>query len=117
MLLPLTSTHKDRILVHLREGLLHEVIAEVEGIQVATVRKIRVNFITWGLHTAPRMSLPGPPSLIHNAVRIDLRHYLEAQPWAYQDEMQYYIFDDWGIVVRICDIQSTSKHEDQPQMS
>ena len=39
--------------------------------------------------------------LIHSAVRIDLRHFLEDQSWAYQKEMLYYLFNDWSIIIAL----------------
>ncbi len=37
--------------------------------------------------------------LIHSAVRIDFRHFLEDQSWAYQNKMLYYLFNDWSIII------------------
>ena len=45
------------------------------------------------------MGIPGRTPTIHPAARVGLKHFLEHQPWAYQDEMEYYLFDDWGITV------------------
>ena len=39
--------------------------------------------------------------MIHSAVRIDLRHFLEDQSWSYQNEMLYYLFNDWDIIVAL----------------
>ena len=35
--------------------------------------------------------------LISQEARIGLRAYIESKPWAYQDEMQEYLFDIWDI--------------------
>ena len=32
-------------------------------------------------------------------MKAGLRAYLKNRPWAYQDEMQLYLYDNWGIVV------------------
>ena len=32
-------------------------------------------------------------------MKAGLRAYLKNRPWAYQNEMQLYFYDDWGIVV------------------
>ncbi len=99
---PLASTQKDRIVVHLQQGLSPKVIADVEGVAARNVRKIRGRLKTWGQHSPPnKMSALGPTPLIHPAARIGLRHFLEGQPWAYQDEMLYYLFDDWSITVAL----------------
>ncbi len=95
MVPPLASTQKDRIAVHLQQGLSPEVIADVEGVGARTVRRIRARLKTYGQHTPPnKMSAQGSAPLIHPAARIDLRHFLEGQPWSYLDEMLYYLFDD-----------------------
>ena len=41
MVPPLASTQKDRIAVHLQQGLSPKVIADDEGVGAGTVRKIR----------------------------------------------------------------------------
>lgn len=55
------------------------------------------------------MSALGPTPLIHPAARIGLQHFLEAHPWAYQDEMLYYLFDDWGITVALSTLSNALK--------
>ena len=47
------------------------------------------------------MSALRPTSLIHPAARIDLRHFIEGQSWSYQNEMLYYLFDDWDLIVAL----------------
>jgi hypothetical protein len=107
---PLASTHKDRIAVHLQQGLSPKVIADVEGVSARVVRKIRGRLKTWGQHSPPnKMSALGPTPLIHPAARIGLRHFLEGQPWAYQDEMLYYLFDDWSIIVALSTLSNALK--------
>ncbi len=94
MVPPLAFTQKDRIAVHLQQGLSPKVIADVEGVTDRTVRKIRGRLKTYGQHSPPKMSAMGQAPLIHPAARIGLWHFLEGQPWSYQDEMLYYLFDD-----------------------
>ncbi len=77
----LASTQKDRIAVHLQQGLSPEVIADVEGVCARTVRRIRARLQTYGQHTSSnKMSALRPAPLIHPAARIDLRHFIEGQP-------------------------------------
>ncbi len=45
------------------------------------------------------MAAPGPPASIQPAARIGLRHDVGTQPWAEQDGMKEYLFDEWEIVV------------------
>ncbi len=102
MVPPLASTQKDRIAVHLQQGLSPEIIADVEGVCARTVRRIRARLQTYGQHTSSnKMSALRPTSLIHPAARIDLRHFIEGQPWSYQNEMLYYLFDDWDLIVAL----------------
>jgi len=87
--------------VHLQQELSPKVIADVEEVTDRTVRKIRGRLKTYGQHSPSKMSAMRQAPLIHPAARIDLRHFLEDQPWSYQDEMLYYVFDDWGITVAL----------------
>ncbi len=81
MVPPLASTQKDRIAVHLQQGLSPEIIADVEGVDARTVRRIRARLKTYDQHTSPnKMSAQRPTLLIHPAARIGLRHFLEGQP-------------------------------------
>ncbi len=94
MLPPLASTQKNRIAVHLQQRLSSKIIVDVEEVTDRTVRKIRGRLKTYGQHSSSKMSAMRQALLIHPAARIDLRHFLEGQPWSYQDEMLYYLFDD-----------------------
>lgn len=42
------------------------------------------------------MKSRGRPTTIHLDAQAGLLAYLKAKPWAYQDEMSLYLFDDWG---------------------
>ncbi len=95
----LATTQKDRIAIHLQQGLSCSVVAAVEDVGERTVARIKARLRTYGEHTAPRMSAKGPAPLVHPAARIGLKYFLENQPWAYQEEMQYYLFDDWNLTV------------------
>ncbi len=106
---PLASTQKDRIAVHLQQGLSPEIIADVEGVGAGTVRRIRARLRTYGQHSSPKMSAMRQAPLIHPAARIDLRHFLEGQPWSYLNEMLYYLFDDWGITVALSTLSNALK--------
>ena len=64
----------------------------------AAVRKIRANIRAYGSHTAPAVAKRGSLA-IAGAIATGLRVYIESRPWAYQDEMIEYLFDDWNIIV------------------
>lgn len=55
------------------------------------------------------MSKLGQPTKLTAPIRAGLAAYLEAWPWAYLDEMEYYLFDDWGIGVDKSTISRTLK--------
>ncbi len=76
---PIVFTQKDRIAVHLQQRLSSKIIVDVEEITDKTVRKIRDRLKTYGQHSSSKMSAMRQTLLIHSAVRIDLRHFLEDQ--------------------------------------
>jgi len=98
---PLTDSHKDRILHHILMGRINARIADIEGCHPSTVDKIRTNFQAYGMHTVPPefKHKSGPARKIHPAALTGLIGFIETKPWLYLDEMQYYLFDDWGIFV------------------
>lgn len=95
----LSEEQKERIAAHLNQGLSPDSIAGIEHVSAQTIRKIRSHLRTYGQHTAPRVSKLGRPTWLTAPIRAGLAAYLEARPWAYLDEMEYYLFDDWGIIV------------------
>lgn len=97
---PLPSTQRDRIALHLQQVLSTDITADVEGVAsrtVRTVRRIRTRLRTWGHHTPPAQH--GCTRITGVAARIGLRHDVGTQPWAEQDGMKEYLFDEWEIVV------------------
>jgi len=101
MSLSLVFIQKNRIAMHLQQRLSSKIIVDVEEITDRTVRKIRDRLKTYDQHSSSKMSAMRQMLLIYSAVRIDLRHFLEDQPWSYQNEMLYYLFDDWDIIVAL----------------
>ncbi len=102
MAFSLAFIQKDRIAVHLQQRLSPEIIVDVEEVCARTVRRIRARLQTYDQHTSSnKMSALRSMLLIHSAVRIDLRHFIEDQSWSYQNEMLYYLFDDWSLIVAL----------------
>ncbi len=102
MISPLAFTQKNRIAVHLQQKLSPEIIVDVEEVDARTVRRIRARLKTYDQHTSSnKMSAQKSMFLIHSAVRIDLQHFLEDQSWSYLNEMLYYLFDDWNIIIAL----------------
>lgn len=90
----LSEEQKGRIVVHRSQGLSPGSIAEIEHISAQRIGKIRSNLPT---HTAPRILKLGQPTRLTVSIRAGLGAYSEARPWAYLDEMEYYLFDDWEL--------------------
>ena len=84
---------------HLAEGRSTKTIASAEQVSERVILKIRANIRTFGCHTAPPITRLERPPTITAPIKAGLRAYLKDRPWAYQDEMQLYLYDDWGIVV------------------
>ncbi len=101
MSLSLAFTQKNRIAVHLQQRLSFKIIVDVEEIIDKTVRKIRDRLKTYNQHSFSKMSAMRQMFLIHSAVRINLQHFLENQAWLYQNEMLYYLFNDWSIIIAL----------------
>ena len=96
---PLSHAVKNRIEQHIRDGRSVATIVEIEGVSKNSVYRITDNILAFGTHTAPRVSKKGPPFKIFPAARVGLRAFIESKPWAYQDEMQYDLFDRFGLCV------------------
>ena len=104
---PLSDAHKDRIQQHILNGLAVASIVSVEGVGKSTTYRIIDNLLAFGTHTAPRMTKRGRPFAIFPAARIGLRAFIESKPWAYQDEMQYDLFDGFDLLVSQSTISKT----------
>ncbi len=102
MISSLAFIQKNQIAVHLQQKLSSEIIVDVKEINARTVRRIRARLKTYDQHTfSNKMSAQRSMLLIHSAVRIDFRHFLEDQSWSYLNEMLYYLFNDWDIIVAL----------------
>ena len=106
---PLSDETKQRIQQHIFDDLDDAAIAAAENVSDRVVRKIRLNIRTFGTHTTPSLVKKGRPRAITAPMQAGLRAYLEAKPWAYQDEMIEYIFDNWGVLVDQSTLSRTLK--------
>jgi len=80
MTLSLAFIQKNRIAVHLQQRLSSKIIVDVEEVCAKTVRRIRARLQIYNQHTSSnKMSALRSMLLIHSAVRIDLRHFIEDQ--------------------------------------
>ena len=101
MPLPLSDTHKVRIVHHIEAGLIDARIAELEHCHPSTVSKIRSHWQAFGQHTAPAeiKNKPGPmPKLIPAAVH-SMIEFSEARPGTQLNELQDFLFNEWGVSV------------------
>lgn len=106
---PLAVAAKERIAQQLAEGRSVRAIASAEQISERVVYKVQANIRAFGTHTAPPKSTLGRPPSITPNMKAGLRVYLEERPWAYQSEMQQYLFNDWGVVVDISTVSRLLK--------
>jgi len=83
----------------LAEGWFIKAIAGVELVFKRVIFKIRANIRTFGSYTAPPTIRFGKPPTITAAIKAGLRIYFKDRPWAYQDEILLYFYDDWDVVV------------------
>ena len=90
----LSVAAKYRIIQHLAEGRSTKTIASAKQVSERVVFRIQANIRTFSSHTAPRISLFKKPPTITAPIKAGLRIYLKDRPWAYQDEMQLYLYDD-----------------------
>ena len=93
----LSTTQKERIEQHLANEVSVEAIHRVENVSERVIRKIRANIHTYGTHTAPRTIKQGRPTALTDVMRYGLKHFVESKPWAYLEEMQHYLFDEWDV--------------------
>ena len=67
--------------------------------------------MTWGSHTPPPecFAKRGPQPKITPAAREGLRVFLQEKSWAYQDEMQDSLLDDYKIIAHQSEISKLLK--------
>lgn len=107
---PLSDAKKDSIQLHLHNRVDVASIAKIEGVAKSSIYRIIENLLKYGTHTAPPTAKSlkrGRPSAMPPAVRDGLRAFVEANPEAYQYEMQYDLFDRFGVVVSLPTISKT----------
>ena len=92
---------------HLHQGVSNPTIREVEGASRRAIQTIKRKVFTYGTASIPEgLSRNGRPPKLDDNEATGLKVFLEHKPWAYLDEMQYYLFDDWGVY---CDVSTISR--------
>ncbi|CAF9907870.1 hypothetical protein IMSHALPRED_006519 [Imshaugia aleurites] len=103
----LPSAQKNRIQLHLHNRVDVATIAKLEGVGKSSIYRIIDNLLTYGTHTAPLTAKRRRPPAISPAAKDGLRTFIEDNPEAYQYEMQYDLFDRFGVVVSQATISKT----------
>ena len=96
----LLPDHRNRIaaLVQLH-NLGDREIARIERCSKSSVAYIRHNIDLFGGPSPPKPRMKaGPKWLIAGSIVVGLRGFIEAKPWSYLEEMQYYLFDMFEIL-------------------
>lgn len=104
---PLSDELRNRIQLHLHNKMEVASIAKLEKVGKATIYRIIENLRNHGTPTAPPKGKTGRPFMLSPAARDFLRAFVESNPEAYQYEMQYELFDRFGLVVSQATISST----------
>jgi transposase len=73
-----------------------EIVAELR-IAARTVQRYRQNLEVLGSHLAPRLSIGRRPKKIHFTAQEALKELLAANESMYQDEIQIWLSEEWGI--------------------
>ena len=69
------------------------------GVSTRQIRKMRRNIGLWGSSKAPRLRKTGRPRALTSAMEDALANYLEERPWAYRDEMGWFLWDEFEVDV------------------
>jgi len=102
-----SNPKKDRIAQQLSLNLTNRIVREVEKVSRRCVQSIKRKLDTYNHHSTPKeLDRRGRPTAITPAAMLELKTYLDHRPWAYQDEMIIYLYDDWGI---LCSQSTMSK--------
>ena len=104
---PLPDAQKNRVQLQLHNRVDVASIAKVEGVAKSSIYRIIDNLLTFGTHTAPPKAKKGRPSVMSPTVRDGLKAFIKDNPEAYQYEMQYDLFDRFGVVVSQSTISNT----------
>ena len=93
---PISSALRTRIRDHLDRKDSTAVIHQATGVSVSTINRIRKAYRDTGSVMA---FTPGRPQALSNYHAEQLMEYLNQRPTAYQDEMVWFLFDEFGILV------------------
>jgi len=93
---PLPSAMRSRIRIHFDRSDSTAFISKAIGVSLPQIRKMRRAYIATGTITA---SVGGRPSKLSDYHAEQLIEYLHQRLTAYQDEMVWFLFDEFSIVI------------------
>jgi len=93
---PLPSAMRSRIRFHFDRTDSTAFIAKATGVSMAQIRKMRRSYIATGTIT---VSIGGRPPKLSDYHAEQLIEYLHQRPLAYQDEMSWFLFDEFSIII------------------
>jgi transposase len=99
MPIKLTQHLRDLIVTEFALGHTNAAIASKHGISTSQVWKMRRNYTYYGDTQAPCISRRGRPPLLTKSQEDALLQYLNNRPDAYLDEMCWFIFDEFNIII------------------
>jgi len=125
---PLTETQKATAASMLLRGERQQVIAEAVPCHIQQVKRMKKNMETWGTVIAPKLGPQGRPRILNQknvdvssnslfdmcsfrlTLAQDLREFLSKKPFAYRDEMQSFLFDEYDIQVSLTTLSRELKN-------
>jgi len=72
-----------------------------------------MNWRVWGSSKAPELRRRGRPRALTLAMEEALAEYLEERPWAYRDEMGWFLWDEFEVDVKprtLSDVLKRMRH-------
>ena len=75
------------------------ILAGGYNVSLRTVQRMRHSFRRYGLVYVPPTDLGGRPPTLNDQHTAELLIYLEQRPSAYLDEMAYFLFDEYELLV------------------
>ncbi len=92
---------RSRIRIHFDRSDSTAFISKATEVSLAQIRKMRREYIATGTVTA---SIGGRPPKLSDYHAEQLIGYLHQRPTAYQDEMAWFLFDEFNIIIDVSNI-------------
>ena len=96
---PIAPAVRDMIRNELELGYDDDQILAAYDISKRTLQRMRKTWKEYGLMYIPKDPSPGRPRILGDIVLEELLCYLDTRPMAYLDEMAWFLFDEFDILV------------------